>query len=476
MRWILIQEDNQGNKAITIDLTSKQSLLIGTDPQCDLVVDRVHYPSISRKHAVLEFEPSKDHIGSWSLRDNQSTNGTYVNGRRLVGSQLIMQDDTLTLSRDCFVLRLALVEEVSEHSRDPKDEQGYAVRGKENNASLNQMSRADNLPEGTLEVSGAGIIAKEHQTEAHISQEQARSRSRSPDSRTIGLQTQADSLREAPSETNPPRRSLSRSIRSEQSVTITTLAEAGAIEQESIITGSGVRALAVDSTTKRLIYSTSEITTIRQIGIGSPIYQQENDHKNPVSIIRFSKDGERIALGLRDKSICIMDCRLKQELHLCKGHRMALSDISFSPDGTHVASCGLDKTIRIWSLESGSEEKNMTYEGISIQSIDYAANGDFILAGGRDRMIRRINVAVLDEIEEVGSLSSGLELVRCSASGVVTTICSDRTVRIFKLEELTKPGMVARYADRKSIVGICNSSQLLAYVDEDSSVRLWTLD
>lgn len=479
MRWILIQEDYQGSEAITVDLTGKKSFLIGTDPQCDLVVSRQLYPSVSRKHAVLEFQPSTGPNGNWCLRDNQSTNGTYVNRKRLLSSHLIMQDDTLMLSIDCLILRLVLVEDESDNSCDLKDGHGSETEGKENNASLIQMSSAthDSRPllEGSHEVEPINSFAQQHQRQALLSQEKATSNPPKKHDETIGLPSRADKSRDASSQSILPQRSLPKSIGSDSSPSITTLTEAGAIEQESFHTTDDIRALAVDSSSKRLIFATSEKTTIKCIGSDSPIYERINDPKNPVSVIRFSRDGQKIALALRDKSICIMDCELKRELVIFKGHRMGLSDIAFSSDGTHLASCALDKTIRIWGIESGTEEKIIHYQGLTISSIDYNASDKFILAAGRDRIIKRVNLDVSDKVENVVKLSSGVELIRFSKAGLVTTFCSDKTLRIFRLDKPTQPELCARYADQKCIISICNRSRLLAYVESGSCVHLWSL-
>src|SRR5439155_1286905 len=50
-------------------------LLIGRDPQNDVVLDDRR---VSRKHAEIRLR-----LGRYTLYDLQSTNGTYVNGRRV---------------------------------------------------------------------------------------------------------------------------------------------------------------------------------------------------------------------------------------------------------------------------------------------------------------------------------------------------------------------------------------------------------
>lgn len=71
-------------------------LTIGRAARCDCVFgDR----SVSRLHASVR------HVeGTWFLRDEGSTNGTWVNGRRVAGTVEVRSGDELTLGRTRVVL------------------------------------------------------------------------------------------------------------------------------------------------------------------------------------------------------------------------------------------------------------------------------------------------------------------------------------------------------------------------------------
>ncbi len=59
-------------------------LLVGRHHACDVVLTD---PSVSRRHARLSFRD-----GNWVLRDLDSTNGTAVNGKRVVRCRLLPGD------------------------------------------------------------------------------------------------------------------------------------------------------------------------------------------------------------------------------------------------------------------------------------------------------------------------------------------------------------------------------------------------
>jgi pSer/pThr/pTyr-binding forkhead associated (FHA) protein len=73
----------------------RDELLVGRHDHCDVVVG---HPSVSRKHARLSFRD-----GRWVLRDLDSTNGTRVNGKRVVRCRLEPGDRLSLGSADLLV-------------------------------------------------------------------------------------------------------------------------------------------------------------------------------------------------------------------------------------------------------------------------------------------------------------------------------------------------------------------------------------
>ena len=71
---------------------SKKIITIGRMAESDVFLD---HPSISREHATIE----KKDTSTFILVDKGSTNGTYVNGRRISGSINVTQDDLIIIGR-----------------------------------------------------------------------------------------------------------------------------------------------------------------------------------------------------------------------------------------------------------------------------------------------------------------------------------------------------------------------------------------
>ncbi|MEV6958012.1 DUF1707 and FHA domain-containing protein [Streptomyces sp. NPDC051207] len=71
-------------------------LRIGRDPANGL---RLNHETVSRVHAELSRQG-----GMWILRDLGSTNGTMVNGRRVVGAAVVREGDQIGFGRMAFRL------------------------------------------------------------------------------------------------------------------------------------------------------------------------------------------------------------------------------------------------------------------------------------------------------------------------------------------------------------------------------------
>jgi len=65
-------------------------LVLGRDPRNAIVID---HPQVSRRHARITSRGD-----TWVIEDMESTNGTFVNGTRLVGSHPLVTGDVIGLS------------------------------------------------------------------------------------------------------------------------------------------------------------------------------------------------------------------------------------------------------------------------------------------------------------------------------------------------------------------------------------------
>ena len=127
---------------ITVPLL-KDSMDIGRDPATDIVLEA---GEVSRKHATIERQPN----GSYTITDNGSTNGTYVDDSLLLGhvSEPWSEKQTVKIGPFQLLLQRAVREAVPDPSRPSlmaaPDSKPY-VRAKSHVSQLNITLAADGV-------------------------------------------------------------------------------------------------------------------------------------------------------------------------------------------------------------------------------------------------------------------------------------------------------------------------------------------
>ncbi|MEW6232921.1 MAG: FHA domain-containing protein [Chloroflexota bacterium] len=83
---LILYQGTPEEKIVDLDRTE---VTLGRDPSCQVVFSEA---TISRRHAQLRREGD-----SWTISDLGSSNGTFVNGRRITGSQAVRSGDVIGL-------------------------------------------------------------------------------------------------------------------------------------------------------------------------------------------------------------------------------------------------------------------------------------------------------------------------------------------------------------------------------------------
>lgn len=94
---VLRQVSWGGNVAASYSLIAPEGIVIGRDPQCQILLDSKSYGGVSRKHA--EVRPSSTSPTGWQVCDLSSANGTFVNGQQLRGCRSLEVGDRISLAQ-----------------------------------------------------------------------------------------------------------------------------------------------------------------------------------------------------------------------------------------------------------------------------------------------------------------------------------------------------------------------------------------
>jgi pSer/pThr/pTyr-binding forkhead associated (FHA) protein len=89
---LVVQNGSRGTRVVKLQC---EETVIGRRQDCDL---RIPSTDVSRRHCLLS-----THDGCLNVEDLDSVNGTYVNGRRISGRQIVMPGDRLQIGPVTFL-------------------------------------------------------------------------------------------------------------------------------------------------------------------------------------------------------------------------------------------------------------------------------------------------------------------------------------------------------------------------------------
>ena len=113
-----------GTLQLTVESTDqthrfeKEKITVGRDPSSDLMIEK---KGISRHHAILLYER-----GMWLLSDNDSTNGTWLNGNKIVPGKKyqLVADDIIDFAH---LERVAFYKTILERDKSNEEEKAAAI-------------------------------------------------------------------------------------------------------------------------------------------------------------------------------------------------------------------------------------------------------------------------------------------------------------------------------------------------------------
>jgi WD40 repeat protein len=234
-----------------------------------------------------------------------------------------------------------------------------------------------------------------------------------------------------------------------------------------------------------------------------PVAAAISSMPQPVQLIRFSPNSDRLAISRRDATVRVYDLLARSgssEPFILRGHQLAVTHIAFAPSGQWVATGSQDNTIRLWNLtNSRLAPESATLHGhlgwISALAID--SSGKQIYSGSYDRTIRiwnlthnRISTALHGEpIILEANLGVPTSLLVTQDGDKMVALSKDGSLGIYHLPSLSNNKSTdffraVTFRNSKLSISECLltlDDQLLIFCYENllnstnSGIRLWSL-
>ncbi|KAH7345556.1 WD40-repeat-containing domain protein [Rhizoctonia solani] len=201
-------------------------------------------------------------------------------------------------------------------------------------------------------------------------------------------------------------------------------------------------------------------------------------HKDGITSVVFSPDGESIISSSFDQTIRICDTHNPPSIgEPLKGHTDFVRSVSYSPHGDFIASGSDDQTIRLWDVKTGLQlGDSLRSDAAAVYSVAFSPSANLIASGSEANTIRLWDVQKRTLTSDLFKGHTQLVYsVKFSHDGSrIVSSSYDRTVRVWDVERGTAtvaPLQGHLYAVRSACFSP-DSSQIVS-CSYDHTLRLW---
>lgn len=127
----------------------------------------------------------------------------------------------------------------------------------------------------------------------------------------------------------------------------------------------------------------------------------EIKYANPINTLFFSSNGNYLATGHDNFSVCVWDILngMKNtgnkvfDYKELKGHKGLVRVVLFNPDGNHLATAGKDSTIIIWNIKEQKAVQEKVFKvSAAIRTLVYLNTGETLISAQEDGKVVMLNI------------------------------------------------------------------------------------
>ncbi|MCC7264131.1 MAG: T9SS type A sorting domain-containing protein [Candidatus Latescibacteria bacterium] len=186
------------------------------------------------------------------------------------------------------------------------------------------------------------------------------------------------------------------------------------------------------------------------------------DHKDRVTALAFSRDGQRLASGAADGAILLWEVGSWHPLGTMRAENVRV--LAFSPDGRRLASGNGFRAVRLWDLATLQQVALFRHED-NVTHLGFDPEGSLLASGSRDGTVRLWDMQSLAENERVlfrGEGAVGALAFSPDGSQVAFQTASSFSGRVYlgQVQRGTSQ-VLAREAGEDLLVGFTPDSQTL---------------
>ncbi len=197
-------------------------------------------------------------------------------------------------------------------------------------------------------------------------------------------------------------------------------------------------------------------------------------HKNLISCVDFSPNGEVIASASDDKTIKLWRVETAAEITTLSGHTNSIHTVVFSPNGEILASSSHDKNIKFWRMKDGLDICTLTGHTNSVYGLAFSPDGETIASSSWDKTIKIWRVKDGKELRTLAGHINLVYFVAFSPDGEILASSSwDRTIKIWRVKDGKLLRTLTRHTDCVRCIAFSPNGEFLASGSHDNTIKIW---
>lgn len=197
-------------------------------------------------------------------------------------------------------------------------------------------------------------------------------------------------------------------------------------------------------------------------------------HAHPVRSVAFSPNGRLLVSASEDQLVCLWNTATGTLQQIIEGDLGSVRSVAFSPDSRLLATGSSDKKVRLWNMAMNVLQQTLQGHLDSVQSIAFSPDGQLLASGSYDQTVRLWETATGALQQTLEGHTSWVESVAFSPDSRLLASCScDQTIRVWDTVTWALQHTLEGHTGSVQSVDFSPDGRLLASSSDDETVRLW---
>ncbi len=159
--------------------------------------------------------------------------------------------------------------------------------------------------------------------------------------------------------------------------------------------------------------------------------------REPLLCVAASPDGARLAVGLPDGGVRILDVKTLKEVRTLQAHTREVRCLAFSPDGKLLATGGRDQVVWLWDTATWAARGVLSGHPGEVRVVAFAPDGRTLVSGGGGGVLKFFEVASGQELMSFRADRQAVGGLAFSPDGrTLVTSGGERTVKLWDTAEV----------------------------------------